>query len=162
MWSSINSFADIGGGSGFMSIEVCRRHPHLRAISGDLQALQPVFESYMAREDPALASRVSFRTIDFKADAFPTEVDAILFGNMFHGWDDSVKRMLFKKTFDALPSGGYILFYEYFLDDGVCINYIMSLTMQLSGGGRQFTFKEVEAWLTEAGFVGAEIRKLDK
>ena len=161
VWTSINSFADIGGGSGYMSIELCRVYPHLRAVSGDLKALEPVFNSYIAKEEAALASRVSFREVDFKTDDFPKDVEAILFGNMIHSWDDTIKRLLFRKAFEALPSGGYLVFYEYFLDGGVCENYLMSLLMQMNPGGRQFTFKEVQDWLAEAGFTGTEIRKID-
>jgi len=42
----------------------------------------------------------------------------ILFGNVLHDWDDSVKVMLIKKTFDALPKGGHIMIYDFFLTEG--------------------------------------------
>ena len=55
VWTSIDTFADIGGGSGYMSIELCKFYPALKALSCDLKPLQPVFDTYMAKEDPALA-----------------------------------------------------------------------------------------------------------
>ena len=64
-WKSIKSFSDIGGGSGFMTIEICKAHPHLRGVNADLGDLSGVFDTYMAKDDPALASRVSFRALDF-------------------------------------------------------------------------------------------------
>ena len=81
--------------------------------------------------------------MDFYKDAFPTDVDAIMFGNVLHDWDDDVKKMLIKKTFEALPSGGKIIIYDYFLDAGIYDNYMMSLGMQLACTGSQFTFKEM-------------------
>ena len=64
-WKSIKSFSDIGGGSGFMTIEMCKAHQHLRGVNADLGDLSGVFDTYMAKDDPALASRVSFRALDF-------------------------------------------------------------------------------------------------
>ena len=40
-----------------------------------------------------------------------------MLGNVLHDWDDSVKKMLIKKTFDALPSGGHIIIYDFFIDE---------------------------------------------
>lgn len=114
----------------------------------------------MGKEDPELASRVTFRPVDFMKDNFPTDVDAILFGNVLHDWPVEVMKMLIKKTFDALPSGGKIIIYDLFLDHGSRDIYLVSLHMQLLCTGRQFYFKELEGWLNEAGFVGAEFRNL--
>jgi hypothetical protein len=36
-WKSINSFVDIGGGSGFMTISICKEHNHLKGINSDLK-----------------------------------------------------------------------------------------------------------------------------
>ncbi len=36
LWKSINSFVDIGGGSGYMAQEIAKVHPHLKAYSADL------------------------------------------------------------------------------------------------------------------------------
>ena len=43
VWKSISSFADIGGGSGYMTIEVCRKFAHLRGVNTDLKHLDEVF-----------------------------------------------------------------------------------------------------------------------
>lgn len=59
-------------------------------MSADLPQLIPVFESYMAKEETALKERVSFKTVDFMKDSFPSDVDAILFGNVIHDWDDNI------------------------------------------------------------------------
>jgi len=59
-----------------------------------------------------------------------------MFGNVIHDWDDDMKKMLIKKTFEALPSGGHIVIYDFFLDEGrkdkkKVDNFLMSLTMQM-------------------------------
>ena len=88
-WKSINSFADIGGGSGYITFQICKHHPHLKGVNGDLKQLLPVYNNYLANEkDEELAKRVSFREVDFFAHELPSDVDAHLYGNVLHDWDD--------------------------------------------------------------------------
>jgi hypothetical protein len=49
----------------------------------------PVYNSYLAKEnDEELAKRVSFREVDFFNHELPSDVDAHVFGNVIHDWDD--------------------------------------------------------------------------
>jgi hypothetical protein len=160
VWKSIKSFADIGGGSGYMAIQLCKHHPHLKGVSADLKQLSPVFDEYIAKENNTeLAERVSFRAVDFFKDEMPSDVDALLFGNVLHDWKDSIKDMLIEKSFKALKSGGKIIIYDFFLDDDKCDpsridQFLMSTHMQLvTDGGSQFSFAEMTAKLTKAGFT---------
>ena len=85
-----------------------------------------------------MRDRVSYRLVDFFKDDFPKDVDAIMFGHVLHDWDDSVKNLLIKKTFDALPKNGYIVIYDYFVDEErkkKTHNFLMSLHMQLACTG---------------------------
>ncbi len=113
--------------------------------------MEPVFENYISKEEQSLRDRVSFRAIDFFKDHFPSDVNAILFGNVLHDWDDSIKKLLIQKTFDSLPKGGYIVIYDFFLDEEkkkTTDNFLMSLHMQLAATGSQFSFSEMSEWLT--------------
>lgn len=115
-----------------MSMQICKEYPHLKGISADLPQLEPVFEDYISKEDPELRERVSFKKVDFFKDNFPADVDAILFGDILHDWGDDVKKMLIKKSFEALPKGGHILIYDYFLDEDrrkTTDNFLLSLAM---------------------------------
>jgi hypothetical protein len=131
-WKSIKSFADIGGGSGYMTMKICEHHDHLKGINTDLPQLEEVFQDYLSKENESVKQRASFRKLDFFNDDFPKDVDAIMFGNVIHDWDDSVKKMLIKKTFEALPSGSHIVIYDFFLDEGrreKTDNFLISLHM---------------------------------
>ena len=44
-------------------------------------------------------------------------MDAHIFGNVIHDWNDDAKNMLLEKSFRALKSGGKIIIYDFFLDD---------------------------------------------
>ena len=149
-----------------MAISICKEHPHLKAVSADLGQLVPVFKEYIEKEDPDIKERVSFRTLDFFKEGLPTDVDAILFGHILHDWPDEIKKMLIKKTYDALPKGGHIIIYEYFLDHAEgkppkTEGYMMSIHMQLACTGSQFTKKEMAGYLTEAGFGDVQFHELD-
>ena len=66
-----------------------------------------------------------------------------------------MKRMLIKKAYDSLPVGGYIVVYDFYVDEDrreKAEAMMMSLHMQLVCTGNQFTFTEMEALLKEAGF----------
>jgi|LauGreDrversion4_2_1035121.scaffolds.fasta_scaffold2035778_1 hypothetical protein len=79
-----------------------------------------------------------------------------MFGNVIHDWPDDVKKMLIRKTFEALKPGQHIVIYDFFLDEGrreKTDNFLISLHMQTAATGSQFTHSEMKAWLTEAGFV---------
>ena len=43
-WKSIRSFADVGGGRGFMSMSICKEHAHLKAVSCDLPQCASVYD----------------------------------------------------------------------------------------------------------------------
>lgn len=89
VWKQVKSFADIGGGSGYTSIQICKQYPHLKGINCDLKYLAPVFKDYLSREnDPELRKRVSFREVDFLKEELPSDVDALVFGNVIHDWND--------------------------------------------------------------------------
>lgn len=103
-WKSINSFIDLGGGSGYITLQICKHHKHLKGINSDLKHLEPVFKEYLEKEsDSSLKERVKFLTLDFFKDPFPTDVDAFMFGNTIHDWEDKLKIELIRKSFDSLP-----------------------------------------------------------
>jgi len=128
IWSEVRTVADIGGGSGYVLMELCRRYPNLNAINVDLPELEPVFNKYLERESTTkegnLKDRVHFQALDFLKEDFvfnvsgkKVEVDVILFGNVIHDWEDEKKLLLLKKAYAALKPGGRIIVYDYFIDD---------------------------------------------
>lgn len=80
-FKDIKTLADIGGGSGYMSFKICQKFPHIKAINCDLPHLEEVFNEYIAREDfKDVSDKVSFRSLDFQKEEYPTDVDALMFG----------------------------------------------------------------------------------
>ena len=65
-------------------------------------------------------------------DEFPG-TDAVIFGHILHDWEDDVKKMLLKKSFDCLNKGGACIIIEEFIDEDrreKLPSFLMSLSMQ--------------------------------
>ena len=61
-----------------------------------------------------------------------------MMGNVIHDWPDETKLMLLKKAYDALEDGGYLMVYDFFIDNErktKTDSLLMSLHMQISCAG---------------------------
>ena len=153
-FAAVRRLLDVGGGSGALSCAVAQAHPTLRAT---LMDLTPVCE--VARELIAgygLGTRVHCVVADMLRDPWPREHDAILFGNIFHDWEDATCRVLARQAAAALQPGGRVFLHEMLLDeqkDGPLTVACFSVNMLLYERGRQYTARELCGFLEDAGFI---------
>ena len=149
---------DIGGGSGVHAIRAVEQWPELRAI-----VLERPFVLDIAREQIAqspAASRIEAVESDMWNEPYPAG-DLHFYGDIFHDWPVEKGRLLAKKSFDSLPSGGRILLHEILFEaDGhrPLVAAGFNLGMLLWTEGQQFTAAELEALLLEAGFRDPQTR----
>jgi hypothetical protein len=152
-WDRYKTFADIGCAQGGLPVQVALAHEHLTGNGYDLPVVGPIFERYI--ESFNLSSRLKFHHGDFFKESLPT-VDVLIFGHILHDWELETKRMLLKKAFDTLPSGGAVIVYEALIDDDRSKNafgLLMSLNMLVeTPGGFDYTGADCSAWMREAGF----------
>jgi 3-hydroxy-5-methyl-1-naphthoate 3-O-methyltransferase len=146
---------DVGGGSGAFDIELCRRHPHLRATVYDLPFVAEIAAGKVA--EAGLGERIETVGGDFFADAtFPAGHDAILLSMILHDWGEAEDREILRKCHAALPSGGAVIVSELLVNDekvGPVPAALMSLNMLIeTTEGRNYTPAEYGAWLDEIGF----------
>jgi O-methyltransferase domain/Dimerisation domain len=145
---------DVGGSGATLSSLVALRNPHMRCISYDLPALEPLAKEAIARF--GVASRVSIQNGDFFAEQALPKADLVTMGNILHSFDLPKKKSLLRKAYDALPDGGELVVIELILDDERRRNtmgLLMSLNMLIeSDGGFNFTQTQFETWCREAGF----------
>ncbi|TNV79691.1 hypothetical protein FGO68_gene15830 [Halteria grandinella] len=164
-WKSVTTFTDIGGGTGYATIELCKAQTHLIGTNTDLGQCKPVYDEYTSALDESVKSRVNFKSLDFFKEEFPKGQDVIMMGNVIHDWSDEVKFMLIKKAHDALESGKHILIYDFLIDEknpkNTLDNFLISVHMQTIATGNQFTSEEITKYLTDAGFKDIQIVKLD-
>lgn len=153
-----SSLLDVGGGSGAYPIELCRRHPTLRATIYDLPHVCGLASRRIAAA--GLGDRIAVATGDFLAQqSLPGAHDVVLLSMVLHDWDEPTSRGLLAKCHAALPAGGTIVVSELLLNPdrtGPPEAALMGVNMIVETlGGRNYSETEYRTWLTDAGFVDA-------
>src|SRR5262249_57999245 len=74
------TLCDVGGASAELSCAVAARHPHLRCVSFDLPAVEPIARAAIARR--GLADRVTTAAGDFFQGALPPARRVTVGGSM--------------------------------------------------------------------------------
>jgi len=152
-WAEYKSAVDVGTAQGDLITQVALANPHIAGLGFDLPEVGPIFEDYIA--DNGLSGRVEFRPGSF-FDAPIPKADVVMMGHILHDWNLDEKRMLIRKAYEALPSGGALIVYESIIDDDRSKNsfgLLMSLNMLIeTPGGFDYTGADCIAWMKEAGF----------
>jgi hypothetical protein len=160
-WKDYRTFVDIGTAQGDLAAQIALANPHLRGIGFDLTEVKPIFEVYVT--DLGVADRLSFVPGEFFNDDLP-KADVVLMGHILHDWDLATKKMLVRKTFDAVPAGGAFVVYEAIIDDDRSKNafgLMMSLNMLIeTPAGFDYTGADCQGWMAEAGFSATRVEPL--
>ena len=139
-WQDYKTFLDVGTAQGCLPVQVAQAHPHLTGGGFDLPPVKPHFDNPVQQH--GLSHRLRFHPGSFLEDPLPA-ADVMVLGRILHNWDIATKRMLLKKAYEALPSGGALIVYERLIDDGRRINapaLLASLNMLImTAGGFDFT-----------------------
>jgi len=147
------TLCDVGGATGLLSIEVAKRHAHLRCTSFDLPAVEPVAKKAIAAA--GLSDRITTAAGDFFADPLP-KADLITMGMILHDWNLEKKMHLLRAAYDALPPAGALVAIEALIDDRRRENLhglLMSLNMLIEfGDAFDFTGADFRRWCGEVGF----------
>jgi len=160
-WKDYGSFVDVGTAQGDLAVQIAHANPHLQGMGFDLPEVAPIFEEYS--QGNGLADRLRFVPGSFFDHDLP-KADAVTMGHILHDWDLPTKRMLVRKAYDALPSGGAFIVYESIIDDERKANafgLMMSLNMLIeTPGGFDYTGADCMGWMKEAGFSSTRVEHL--
>ncbi len=160
-WKEYTSAVDVGTAQGDLITQVALANPHITGTGMDLPEVGPIFDDYIA--DNGLSGRVSFHPASF-FDAPIPPADVVLMGHILHDWDLDTKKMLIRKAYEALPSGGALIVYEAIIDDDRSKNtfgLLMSLNMLIeTPGGFDYTAADCIGWMHEAGFHSTRVEHL--
>ena len=160
--SRFRRLVDVGGGTGHLVIEICRRYPAIEGCLFDLPPVTPVARRYI--EDAGFAGRIETADGDFFSDSLPP-ADLYSVGRILHDWSDEKVRFLLNKIYKALPPGGGLLICEKTLNeerDGPATAYLQSLNMLVCTEGRERTASEYESLAKEAGFGDFSINRTSR
>lgn len=160
-FSRFKTLCDVGGASAAFSVQVARRHPHMRCLSADLPQVEPIARRRI--EAAGVTDRVQALVLDFLKDPIPS-VDIITMGNILHDWGHKEKMQLMRSAHAALNEGGVLITIENVIDDERRENafgLMMSLNMLVeTPGGFDYTGADFAGWAAEAGFSRTEILPL--
>jgi cyclopropane fatty-acyl-phospholipid synthase-like methyltransferase len=156
-FSEYRTILDVGGGYGRTCMTLVSQYENLRAILFDLPQVCEKAQDNLSKF--WMANRIDVHPGDFFQDDFP-QTDAILLMRITHDWPlDRVKRIV-SKAFNALPSGGRLLIYETFKNDGKVAPgdqaIISLLLMLISPAGECRSFEDMRSVLKEVGFAKVE------
>ena len=94
---------DLGGATGHLAIEACRRWPGMRAVVFDLPEALPLAREVVGAS--TVADRIEFAAGDFFVDPLP-EGDLFALGRILHDWTEKKVLRLPSRTHHRLPPGG--------------------------------------------------------
>ncbi len=150
--SGFRKMVDLGGGSGHLAIEACRRNPELRAVVFDLPSVCEVAREMIAAA--GMSGQVKTLQGDFFRDELPRG-DLYALSRIIHDWDEARIQLILRKCFDLLPRGGAVLIAERLLNDdktGPAGALLQSLNMLVATHGRERTGSEYRELLANVGF----------
>jgi acetylserotonin N-methyltransferase len=157
VFGEVRHLMDVGCGSGVYGIEIARAHPALKVVLMDLKEVAAAAQRYVDAAD--VGGRVTTAGVNMFEEAWPTHADAHFFANVFHDWSEETNRLIARKSFAALPSGGRIFLSEILMDDdgaGPWHAAAFSLLMLIGTLGKQYSLPEYRDILGGAGFTEVE------
>lgn len=152
-FSPFPTMCDVGGATGLLSIEVAKRHSHIKCITFDLPEVEPIAQKHI--DAAGLQDRISTVSGNFFSDPLP-KADLITMGMILHDWNLEKKMHLIRSAYDALPPGGALVAIEALIDDARRENVhglLMSLNMLIEfGDAFDYSGEDFRGWCREAGF----------
>jgi ubiquinone/menaquinone biosynthesis C-methylase UbiE len=150
---------DVGGGSGAVSIALCRHFPELGAVVVDQP---PVLARAAAHiERAGLSSRITTHAANLFADPLPPGYDVAVLANVLHDFSPERGREILARVALALPRGGRVVILEIVPDDerrGPPLPVAFATAMVVNtAGGDAYTAAQYRSWLEEAGFTGVTV-----
>jgi PAS domain S-box-containing protein len=157
--SGYKMLVDLGGGTGHVAIEACKKYPHLKAKVFELEKVVPLTNEIIAAiEDDDIRKRIQVVAGNFFTGEIP-KADVYCLARTIHDWPEkSIKRLL-KKIFERLPPGGALIIAEKLLNadrSGPNWAQMQNLNMLVLAEGKERTFAQYEALLKDAGFDDVE------
>jgi acetylserotonin N-methyltransferase len=156
-FGELTSLMDVGCGSGVYGIEIARAHPGLKVVLMDLKEMAIEAQKFIDRA--GMGNQVTTAGVNMFTENWPRSHDGHFFSNVFHDWSDETCRLLARRSFEALPSGGRIFLNEILMDDdctGPFPAAAFSLLMLVGTLGKQYSLAEFRDILGSAGFVDVE------
>jgi 3-hydroxy-5-methyl-1-naphthoate 3-O-methyltransferase len=150
---------DVGGGSGAVSIALCRAHPHLEAVVVDQPAV--VAKAAVHIEAAGLGERITTWPANIFESPLPGGCDTAVMANVLHDFSPDRAREILGRVAAALPRGGRTVILEIVPDEErrsppLAVAFSVAMIVNTAGGDAH-TVSQYRAWLEEAGLTGVTV-----
>jgi len=154
---------DLGGGPGLFGAALAEKYPGLKATVFDTPDTRALALRFF-RQSPA-KHRLKFRGGNFLTDPLGNGYDAALLSSILHIYSPVDNQELLVKTYQAMNPGGKIIIRDFLLNSrktGPLIGTLFAVNMLINTErGNAYSYKEMKAWLTAAGFKHIRRRPLE-
>lgn len=152
-------FMDVGGGSGAVSIALCRAYPHLEAIVVDQPPV--VAKAAVHIEAAGLGDRITTWPANIFENPLPGGCDTAVVANVLHDFSPARAREILGRVAEALPQGGRVVVLEIVPDDErrappLAVAFAVAMIVNTAGGDAH-TVSQYRDWLEEAGLTGVVV-----
>jgi SAM-dependent methyltransferase len=155
---------DVAGGHGGFAMAMCRRHPGLAATVLDLPPAAAVGREIVSEE--GFTERVVFREGDVFELGLGEDLDVVSAFNLVHHLPEDRDLELVRMAREALRPGGCLVIGDSERpepDEPVSQHgALSSLLFYAWSHGRNFSRREIAAWLEEAGFDRVEVHRNER
>jgi len=153
---------DAGGGPGTYSIFLVKKNPGLKAIVFDLPQTIEIAKEVIAKY--GVSDRISTQPGNYFKDDFVYGNDVVLLSAILHSMSPERSKILLKKAFDSLVTGGIVVIREGLLDDDGTSPVgavLFSLNMLVNTGeGQSYSGKEIMDLMRSVGFKDTKVTPL--
>ena len=150
---------DVGGGSGAVSIALCRSFPALEAVVVDQPPV--VARAAVHVEAAGLGRRITVWPANIFESPLPGGCDAAVLANVLHDFAPDRAREILDRVVAALPRGGRVVILEIVPDDErrsppLAVAFSVAMIVNTAGGDAH-TVPQYRAWLEEAGLADVTV-----
>ena len=150
----VGKIMDVGGGSGAVSIALCRANPALSAVVVDREQVLAKTAEHVERA--GLSDRIATHPANVFADPLPSGCGAAVIASMLHDFSPERAAEILARVAEALPAGGRLVVMGIAPDDdrsGPVLPAVFTVTMIVNTeGGVAHTRAELRAMIEAAGF----------
>lgn len=156
------TLVDLGGGTGHLAIEACKRWPHLKAKIFDLPEVIRLTAEVLRDVPKDVRERIEVVEGNFFTDPLP-KGDLYALARTLHDWPQKRVQSLLDKVAQSVPDDGALLIAEKILAEdksGPDAAQMQNLNMLVCAEGRERTLAEYKKLLRKAKLPYVTSRRL--
>jgi ubiquinone/menaquinone biosynthesis C-methylase UbiE len=152
--SDARSLLDVGGGTGAMTVSLCKENPELTSTIIDFPNVAEIGWQFIS--EAGVVDRVRYSPANALECEWPTERCAVLMSYLFSGVPETSIQSLIEDAFATLRPGGTLIVHDFMVDSEKAEPQLAALWhlqhMAFAPEAASLTAKRISAAMSAAGF----------